>query len=127
MKKTFNNVKPLNGIQMAHCITKVGFLCVNMFTNTGDKNVNLFYNKNEIYQADASPENVTNELLSELEKYYSMYYDDKLYPGHIISYDVQLNVCNMKFLHETHKGFKWPNHDDVQIVQVSLFYADLLN
>lgn len=48
---------------MAHCISKVVFLCVNMFLNAGDKvlfaqNVNLLDNENQISESDASPENI---------------------------------------------------------------------
>ena len=49
-----------------------------------------------------------------MEKYCSVYYDDKWYLGHVISCDDILEFWKVKFLQETHDGFNWPVCDDIQ-------------
>ena len=46
----------------------------------------------------------------------STYYDSKWYLGCVISYDNILKVWKIKFLRETHTGFKRPTSDDIQTV-----------
>jgi len=99
----FKEIEPLNGIKSAHSIHRIGNMCVSMFANTGDdcpiaKDVCLTKKPTAI----------------ELEKYDAICYDDNWYLGRAIVYDAQL--CTVKFLEESYRGYQWPILEDVQTV-----------
>ncbi|GBN16757.1 hypothetical protein AVEN_256231-1 [Araneus ventricosus] len=88
-----------------------------MYINTGD-NVPF---KCSVSLLD-SKENYAGEncLLPqvEVEKYYSVYYDDdKWYIGRIPDFEDTTRTCKNKFLQETDYGFRWPSLEDVQMVE----------
>lgn len=122
-KPFFDDVAPLKGIQSAHSIHRVNNMCVTMFANTGDgcpmaKDINFSKKQQSISVLPAT---------FELEKYYAVYYDDKWYIGRAVSNDATTQCCKMKFLQETHQGFKWPNLDDIHMVEINFFLCGPVN
>lgn len=114
IEKNFDKINELKGIKSCHSIKKTGSANINMYINTGDdipfkEHINLI-NSNKT-------DSVQNNIASvELEKYYSVYYDDNWYIGRITAYENASDMCKIKFLHETDYGFKWPTSEDLQMV-----------
>ncbi|GBN42624.1 hypothetical protein AVEN_91885-1 [Araneus ventricosus] len=121
IEKGFEPINELKGIQSCHCIKKAGSSSVDMFLNTGDDFP--FKTKVNILESKVNGFSKISVTVIELEKYFSVYYDDNWYIGRVAEYDANSEMCKIKFLQETDLGFKWPSVDDVQMVQKKFLLA----
>ncbi|GBN78418.1 hypothetical protein AVEN_57596-1 [Araneus ventricosus] len=94
-----------------------------MFLNTGDDIP--FKTKVSILESKVNGFLKSSVICTELEKYFSVYYDDNWYIGRITEYDANSEMSKIKFLQETDLGFKWPSVDDVQMVQKKFHLSEL--
>lgn len=64
------------------------------------------------------------EIIIEVEKYYSVYYDDQWYLGRILN--TNDNECTIKFLMKNLDNFIWPKQEDIQLVNEKfIFYGPI--
>ncbi|GBN88151.1 hypothetical protein AVEN_131720-1 [Araneus ventricosus] len=79
IEKGFKSINELKGIQSCHCIKKAGSSSVNMFLNTGDDIP--FKTKVGILESKVNGFSKSSVTFIELEKYFSVYYNDNWYIG----------------------------------------------
>ncbi|GBO44897.1 hypothetical protein AVEN_82613-1 [Araneus ventricosus] len=79
VEKGFELINELKGKQSCHCIKKAGSSSVNMFLNTADDIA--FKTKIGILGSKVNDFSKSSATFIELEKYFSVYYNDNWYIG----------------------------------------------